>query len=37
MGKRRGAHRALVEKPRERDHLGDLGIDGEIIANLNLQ
>jgi len=29
MGKRRGAHRVLVGKPRERDHLEDLGLDGK--------
>jgi len=32
MGEGRGAYRILVEKPRERDHLGDPGIDGRIIV-----
>jgi hypothetical protein len=27
MGKRKGAHRVLVGKPREGDYLEDLGID----------
>ena len=31
MGERRGAHRVLVGKPRERDYLGDPGVDGSII------
>jgi hypothetical protein len=30
-GERRGVYRVLVGKPRERDHLGDLGLDGRII------
>ena len=30
MGDRRGAYRVLVGKPRERDHLEDLGVDGRI-------
>lgn len=37
MGKRRAAHRVLVGKLKERDHLENLGVDGKIIANLNLQ
>ena len=28
MGERRGVYRVLVGKPRERDHLGDPGVDG---------
>jgi hypothetical protein len=31
MGEERGAYRVLVEKPEERDHWGDLGVDGCII------
>jgi len=31
MGDRRGVYRALVGKLRERDHLGDPGVDGRII------
>ena len=31
MGEERGAYRVLVGKPRERDHWGDLGVDGWII------
>jgi len=31
MGERRGAYRVLVGNLRERDHLGDPGIDGRII------
>jgi hypothetical protein len=34
MRKRRGV---LVGEPRERDHLEELGVDGKIIANSNLQ
>jgi len=37
MRKRRGAHRVLVGKPRERDYLEELGVDGKTIANSNLQ
>jgi hypothetical protein len=31
MGERRGVYRVLVGKLRERDHLGDKGVDGRII------
>jgi len=31
MGERRGVYRVLVEKHKERDHLGDPGVDGRII------
>jgi len=31
MGEVKGVYRVLVRKPRERDHLGDLGVDGWII------
>jgi hypothetical protein len=31
MGGRRGAYRVLVDKPDERDHLEDLGVDKRII------
>jgi hypothetical protein len=31
MGERRGIYRALVGKPKVRDNLGDLGVDGRII------
>ena len=31
MGEERGAYRILVWKPQERDHWGDLGVDGWII------
>jgi len=31
MGERRGVYRILVGKLRERDHLGDQGVDGRII------
>jgi hypothetical protein len=31
MGERRGVYRVLVGNLRERDHLGDQGIDGRII------
>jgi hypothetical protein len=31
MGERRGAYRVLVGKQRERDHLGDPGVDERII------
>jgi len=27
-GERRGVYRVLVENPRKRDHLGDLGVNG---------
>jgi hypothetical protein len=30
-GERRAAYSVLVENPRERDHLGDPGVDGTII------
>jgi hypothetical protein len=30
-GEERGVYRALGENPRERDHLGDPGVDGRII------
>jgi hypothetical protein len=35
MGKRRGVYRVLMEKPEERDHLGDPGVDGRIILKLS--
>jgi hypothetical protein len=31
MGEGRGVYRVLVGKLRERDHLGDPGLDGRII------
>jgi hypothetical protein len=31
MGERRGVYRVLVGKVRERDHLGDPGVDKRII------
>jgi hypothetical protein len=31
MGERRGVYRALMGKPRERDHLGDPGVYERII------
>jgi len=31
VGERRGVFRFLVENMRERDHLGDHGVDGRII------
>ena len=31
MGEERGVYRVLVGKQRERDHWGDLGVDGWII------
>jgi len=31
MGERRGVYRVLVGNLRERDHLGESGIDGSII------
>ena len=31
MGERRGVYRVLVGKLRERDHLGDPGVEGRII------
>jgi len=31
MGEERGVYRVLVGKRRERDHWGDLGVDGWII------
>ena len=31
VGEERGAYRVLVRKPGERDHWGDLGVDGWII------
>jgi hypothetical protein len=31
IGKRRDAYNVLVWKPKERDHLEDLGIEGRII------
>jgi len=31
VGERRGVYRVLVGKPKERDHLGDPGVDGRII------
>jgi len=31
MGDRRGVYRVLVRNLRERDHLGDLDVDGRII------
>ena len=31
MGERRGVYRHLLEKPEERNHLGDPGVDGRII------
>jgi hypothetical protein len=34
MGDRRRAYRVLVGRPKERDHLGDLGLDGRIILNV---
>jgi hypothetical protein len=30
-GKRRCVYRVLVEKPEEKNHLGDPGVDGRII------
>jgi len=31
MGERRGVYRVFMGKPEERDHLGDIGVDGKII------
>ena len=31
MGQRRGIHKVLVGNLRERDYLGDTGVDGRII------
>jgi hypothetical protein len=31
MGEGRGVYRVLVRKPGERDHWGNLGVDGRII------
>jgi len=31
MGEERGVYRVLVEKPKGRNHRGDLGVDGWII------
>jgi hypothetical protein len=31
MGETTGVYRILVEKPEERDHLGDPGLNGRII------
>jgi hypothetical protein len=31
MGEMRSAYSVLVEKPRERDHLKNLGVGGKII------
>ena len=31
MGEERGAYRVFMGKPEERDHWGDLGVDGWII------
>jgi len=33
MGEGRGVHRVLVGKPEERDHWGDLDVDGRIILS----
>jgi hypothetical protein len=35
MGERRAVYRVLVGKLRERDHLGNPGIDGMIILRRN--
>jgi hypothetical protein len=32
MGERRGVYRVLVGNLRERDHLGDTGVDGRILG-----
>jgi hypothetical protein len=37
MGERRGVYRDLVGNPRERDHLGDPGVDGRIILKWTLR
>jgi len=34
MGRRRCAYRLLVGKCEERDHSGDVGIDGKILLKL---
>jgi hypothetical protein len=34
MGEGRGVYRVLVGNGRERDHLGDPGVDGRIIIRL---
>jgi len=31
MGEEKGVHRVLVGKPEEKNHWGDLGVDGWII------
>jgi hypothetical protein len=33
MGEGKGVYRVLVEKPEERDNLGDTGVDGKIILS----
>ena len=35
MGDERGAYRVLAGKRRERDHWGDLGVDGWIIWDVS--
>ena len=35
MGEERGAYRVLVGNRRERDHWGDLGVDGRILGRIS--
>jgi hypothetical protein len=37
VGDNRGSYRVLVERPRERDHLENLGVHGRIILKMDVQ